>query len=72
MNIDPYRDRCPLSDLDQKKLRRVAFCVDVEIAGAAQYVEEEPEASPPAPPLNSESSLTRLEHQVEAKKKKDQ
>ena len=71
MNIDPYRDRCSLPDLDQKKLRRVAFCVDVEIAGAAQYVEDEPEAPPP-PPLNGESSLTRLEHQVEAKKKKDQ
>ena len=71
MNIDPYRDRCSLPDLDQKKLRRVAFCVDVEIAGAAQYVEDEPEA-PPAPPLSGESSLTRLEHQIEAKKKKDQ
>ena len=72
MNIDPYRDRCSLPELDQKKLRRVAFCVDVEIAGAAQYVEDEPEASAPAPPLNGESSLTRLEHQIEAKKKKDQ
>lgn len=72
MNIDPYRDRCSLPELDQKKLRRVAFCVDVEIAGAAQYVEDEPEAPPPAPPLNGESSLTRLEHQIEAKKKKDQ
>ena len=71
MNIDPYRDRCSLPELDQKKLRRVAFCVDVEIAGAAQYVEDEPEASAPAPPLNGESSLTRLEHQIEAKKKKD-
>lgn len=72
MNIDPYRDRCSLPELDQKKLRRVAFCVDVEIAGAAQYVEDEPEASAPAPPLNGESGLTRLEHQIEAKKKKDQ
>ena len=72
MNIDPYRDRCSLPELDQKKLRRVAFCVDVEIAGAAQYVEDEPEASAPAPPLNGESSLTRLEHQIEAKKEKDQ
>ena len=72
MNIDPYRDRCSLPELDQKKLRRVAFCVDVEIAGAAQYVEDEPEASAPAPPLNDESSLARVEHQIESKKKKDQ
>ena len=72
MNIDPYRDRCSLPDLDQKKLRRVAFCVDVEIAGAAQYTEEEPQ-EPPAPPLKGESSLTRLEHEIAVKKmKKDQ
>ena len=72
MNIDPYRDRCSLPDLDQKKLRRVAFCVDVEIAGAAQYTEEEPQ-EPPAPPLKGESSLTRLEHETAVKKmKKDQ
>ncbi|KAK4696674.1 hypothetical protein P7C71_g1283, partial [Lecanoromycetidae sp. Uapishka_2] len=68
MNIDPYRDRCALSDVNQSKLRRVAFCVDVEIAGAAQYAEEEPEAPPPVP-LKGESSLTRLEHEMEAKKR---
>lgn len=71
MNVDPYRERCALPDLDLKKLRRVAFCVDVEIAGAAQYTEEEPEA-PPAPSLTAESSLSKLEHELEAKKRKDQ
>ena len=71
MNVDPYRERCSIQDLDLQKLRRVAFCVDVEIAGAAQYVEEEPQG-PPAPPLEGESSLTKLTHEVEAKKKKDQ
>ena len=70
MNIDPYRDRCVLPDVDQNKLRRVAFCVDVEIAGAAQYVDAEPEA-PPVPPLKGESSLSKLEQELEAKKKKD-
>ena len=49
----------------------MAFCVDVEIAGAAQYIEDEPQ-EPPPPPLDGESSLTRLEHEIEAKKKKDQ
>lgn len=70
MNIDPYRDRCALPDVDQSKLRRVAFCVDVEIAGAAQYTEEDSEA-PPAPPPKGVSSLTKLEHELEAKKKNE-
>ena len=70
MNVDPYRERCSLPDLDLKKLRRVAFCVDVEIAGAAQYIEEEPQAQP-APSLTGEPSLTKLEHEIEAKKKKE-
>ena len=71
MNVDPYRERCALPDLDLMKLRRVAFCVDVEIAGAAQYTEEEPQA-PPAPSLTAESSLSKLEHELEARKRKDQ
>lgn len=33
MNIDPNRDRCKVPELNQAKLKRVAFCVDVEIAG---------------------------------------
>jgi len=73
MNIDPYRDRCALPDLEQQKLRRVSFCVDVEIAGAAQYVEDEPAEAKPPTPLTGESSLTKLGHQIEEKKKrKDQ
>lgn len=32
MNKDPYRNRCEIADLEPSKLRRVAFCVDVEIA----------------------------------------
>lgn len=71
MNVDPYRERCSLPDLDLKKLRRVAFCVDVEIAGAAQYTQEESQAQP-ALPLTAEPSLTKLEHEIEAKKKKDE
>lgn len=41
MNVDPHRDRCHVPDLDQNKLRRVAFCVDVEIAGGPRYKDEE-------------------------------
>ncbi|PMD15536.1 cell wall biogenesis protein-like protein Mhp1 [Hyaloscypha hepaticicola] len=37
LNVDPNRERCHISDLDQSKLRRVAFCVDVEIASGPRY-----------------------------------
>lgn len=43
MNIDPHRPRCGIPDLEPAKLRRVAFCVDVEIAGPAKYIEEDEE-----------------------------
>ncbi|OKL64652.1 hypothetical protein UA08_00797 [Talaromyces atroroseus] len=36
MNVDPNRDRCKVPELDQATLKRVAFCVDVEIAGFSQ------------------------------------
>ncbi|KOC11710.1 cell wall biogenesis protein [Aspergillus flavus AF70] len=45
MNIDQGRDRCKIPDLDQAKLRRVAFCVDVEIAGISRR-ESDDESSP--------------------------
>lgn len=45
MNIDENRDRCKIPDLDQGKLRRVAFCVDVEIAGVSRR-ESDGEAPP--------------------------
>lgn len=40
MNIDPNRERCLVPELDSAKLRRVAFCVDVEIAGTPRYRED--------------------------------
>jgi hypothetical protein len=40
MNVDPNRDRCLVPELDQNKLRRVAFCVDVEIAGGPRYKDD--------------------------------
>ncbi|PTU22779.1 hypothetical protein P175DRAFT_0433515 [Aspergillus ochraceoroseus IBT 24754] len=45
LNIDRDRDRCKVSDLNQAKLHRVAFCVDVEIAGISRR--ESDEESPP-------------------------
>ena len=69
MNIDPYRERCEIPDLEQGKLRRVSFCVDVEIAAPPVYTEPEPE------PVNQsvtgqgrKSSLTS-ESKSEKKKK---
>ena len=69
MNKDPYRERCEIPDLEPSKLRRVSFCVDVEIAPPAQYSEEEPEE--PENPVRR-PSLTQLENQIEVKKRKDQ
>ena len=40
LNIDPNRARCRVPDMDESKLRRVAFCVDVEIAGGPRYEED--------------------------------
>ncbi|KUI62904.1 MAP protein 1 [Cytospora mali] len=37
LNVDQHRERCPLEELHQAKLRRVAFCVDVEIAPMPKY-----------------------------------
>ncbi|KAL9015947.1 MAG: hypothetical protein Q9185_006670 [Variospora sp. 1 TL-2023] len=73
MNVDPYRDRCELPDLEPAKLKRVAFCVDVEIAAPAKYSEEDIEEPEPEPaPQPRRPNLTQLEHQIEAKRKRDQ
>ncbi|KZF19664.1 RNI-like protein [Xylona heveae TC161] len=40
LNVDVNRDRCKIQELEPSKLRRVAFCVDVEIAGASRYTDE--------------------------------
>lgn len=37
LNVDQKRERCPISELHGSKLRRVAFCVDVEIAPMPKY-----------------------------------
>lgn len=40
LNVDRHRERCNISELDLSKLRRVAFCVDVEIASGPRYMDE--------------------------------
>lgn len=39
LNVDRRRERCALAELNQAKLRRVAFCVDVEIAPMPKYAD---------------------------------
>jgi len=70
MNIDTNRERCKIQELDPAKLRRVAFCVDVEIAGAARFAEED-EGAPSPPPSGRRPSLTQLENQVDIQKRKE-
>ncbi|KAK0708772.1 hypothetical protein B0T21DRAFT_416167 [Apiosordaria backusii] len=40
LNVDRHRERCAITGLNQAKLRRVAFCVDVEIAPMPKYIDE--------------------------------
>ncbi|KAG8526707.1 uncharacterized protein KY384_008136 [Bacidia gigantensis] len=72
MNIDPYRERCPLPDLEQQKLRRVAFSVDVEIAGSAQYPGAEVEPHVNSLYIDGEPQRNKPEREDEDKKQKDQ
>ena len=71
MNVDPYRQRCDIPELEPMKLRKVAFCVDVEIAALPKYVEEDTEP-PSSPPPGRRPSLTQLENQVDIRKRKDE
>lgn len=41
LNVDKNRERCRILELDQSKLRRVAFCVDVEIASSPRYFDDD-------------------------------
>ena len=52
MNVDQNRERVKISEFDQNKLRRVSFCVDVEIAGYAAQGDEEPGPAT-RPPLSA-------------------
>lgn len=70
MNVDPYRERCLIEELQPGKLRRVSFCVDVEIAGHATCFNDEDEGTPPPP--GRRPSLSELERHTAKKKARDQ
>ncbi|TQS36886.1 hypothetical protein Golomagni_02655 [Golovinomyces magnicellulatus] len=40
LNVDKNRERCDIKGLNQSKLRRVAFCVDVQIASGLKSYED--------------------------------
>ncbi|MCJ1442457.1 MAG: hypothetical protein MMC23_002952 [Stictis urceolatum] len=69
MNVDPYRERCQIDDLQPAKLRRVSFCVDVEIAAPVRYTEDEHDYS--SSPPGRRPSLSQLEKAADAKKAKE-
>ncbi|MCJ1311376.1 hypothetical protein MMC25_005047 [Agyrium rufum] len=71
LNVDPYRERCDLTDLQPTKLRRVAFCVDVEIAAPTRYIDDDEVSAPPPLTPGRRPSLTQLEQQIEAKKTRE-
>ncbi|KAL7944669.1 hypothetical protein V8C42DRAFT_78363 [Trichoderma barbatum] len=45
LNVDRDRERCPITELKDNKLRRVSFFVDVEIAPMPKYAEPEAESN---------------------------
>lgn len=77
MNIDPNRQRTRIPDFDQNKLRRVAFKVDVEIAGIAAQADEQPPVAPQdaasaaaagfrqEPPLSKDAKMAKYKDRSE-------
>ena len=70
MNIDQNRERIKISEFDQNKLKRVAFCVDVEIAGYAAQADEEPQQNA-RPPLSGAGQRASLSGPSSKKDSKD-
>ncbi|RFU27444.1 hypothetical protein B7463_g8892, partial [Scytalidium lignicola] len=72
LNVDTHRERCSISELDPSKLRRVAFCVDVEIASSPRYtddvVEEKKKEKKEKKKLIEKGEGDALKHPEEAQK----
>ena len=71
--MDPYRERCGIEELQPGKLRRVSFCVDVEIAGHSSFLDD---GSPPPTPSklpydedDKQSNLKRMHDKMRMKDK---
>lgn len=63
MNVDHNRERARLAEFDQNKLRRVAFKVDVEIAGIAAAADEDENFTTPgtqSSPMTEDSKESKM------------
>ncbi|KIN00013.1 hypothetical protein OIDMADRAFT_181261 [Oidiodendron maius Zn] len=75
LNVNYHRERCQISELNQSKLQRVAFCVDVEIASGLKSYDDsgfsEPEkVTKEKKQLSVKGEGAALEHSVAFKKEK--
>jgi hypothetical protein len=71
MNVDPNRARCKVPELSQGKLKRVAFCVDVEIAGFASREDDEVTRREPTNVPTSQASKLKTKEKSEGSASKN-
>jgi hypothetical protein len=77
LNVDRHRERCHISELDLSKLRRVAFCVDVEIASGPRYTDEPKDEEPKVKKEKKKRIIEKgegaaLKHPITSKSEKDE
>lgn len=79
LNVDQNRERCSISELREAKLRRVSFCVDVEIAPMPKYADGEAQEAKPLDKTQKkkftekgEGDALKNPHAVEAKKEAEE
>ena len=46
LNVDPNREKCHVPEMEPSRLRKVSFCVDVEIASGPRYIDEDDSQGP--------------------------
>lgn len=76
LNVNTHRERCHITELDPGQLRRVAFCVDVEIAGGPRYTAEDGDGSKTDKKVAKKKSVEKgegeaLKHPDEVKHEKE-
>lgn len=71
MNVDHHRERCRIPDFDQAKLKRVSFCVDVEIAAPVKYLDDDKAeyGSPPKTTMEVPEVSEKAKKKMELQKK---
>lgn len=57
LNVDDKRQRCAISELKDSKLRKVSFCVDVEVAPVPKYADA-PDAADKTPVDSTHKKMT--------------